>query len=128
MTPTEYRQMLTDALDKPGDDQTMVLTLVNAKGTGLGARGERLNETVRGFTKPDVRRMIRHVDKLQAQADAADAIPAPVVSISGDRISVGCKPCGLSVDASNTDFGRALVAAWPGIHAKDCKPARRSNP
>jgi len=126
MTPTEYRQMLTDALDKPGDDQTMVLTLVNAKGTGLGARGERLNETVRGFTKPDIRHMIAHVDKLQAQAAAEAAIPAPVVN--GHRISVSCEPCGLSVDCENNAFGRALVNAWPGIHAKDCKPAKVSNP
>jgi len=54
------------------------------------------------------------------------AIPAPVVD--GIRISVVCQPCGLSVDAPNTDFGRALVASWPAIHAKDFKPAKVSNP
>ena len=68
----------------------------------------------------------RRLNLRAAQAAHMLAIPAPVVD--GTRISVGCVPCGLSVDASNTDFGRALVASWPGIHAKDFKPAKVSNP
>jgi len=68
----------------------------------------------------------RRLNLLAAQAAHMLAIPPPV--IDRDRISVGCEPCGLSVDASNTDFGRALVASWPAIHAKDYKPSKVSNP
>jgi hypothetical protein len=68
----------------------------------------------------------RRLNLLAAQAAHMLAIPAPV--IDGHRISVSCAPCGLSVDAPNNDFGRALIADWPAIHAKDYKPAKRSNP
>jgi len=59
------------------------------------------------------------MDLLEARAARAAAIPPPVVN--GDRISVVCEPCGLSVDATNNAFGRAMVAAWPAIHSKDCQ-------
>jgi len=70
----------------------------------------------------------RRLNLLAAQAAHMLAIPLPVVNEHGDRISVGCVPCGLSVDANNNDFGRNLVGAWPAIHAKDYKPAKVSNP
>jgi len=68
----------------------------------------------------------RQMDLLEAQAAHRKTIPEPVVD--GIRISVTCAPCGLSVDAPNNDFGRALIASWPAIHAKDYKPAKVSNP
>ena len=70
----------------------------------------------------------RRLNLLAAQAAHMLAIPPPVINDHGDRITIGCEPCGLSVDASNTDFGRALVASWPAIHAKDYKPSKVSNP
>lgn len=68
----------------------------------------------------------RRLNLRAAQAAHMLAIPPPV--IDGLRISVSCIPCSLSVDAPNNDFGRAMVNAWPAVHAKDYKPAKVSNP
>lgn len=124
MTPTEYRQMLNDALNKPvGPTDSWALTITGPT-CSLGARGELIayggsNGPIRGFTRTDVKRMLTKLDTLEAQAAAAAAIPTPAVA--GSRISVGCEPCGLSVDTPNNAFGRAMIAAWPAAHAKDCK-------
>jgi len=71
------------------------------------------------MTRPLSPRQARQLDKLERQAAHCKAIPPPVVN--GHRISVSCEPCSLSVDAENNAFGRAMIAAWPAIHAKDVR-------
>jgi hypothetical protein len=65
-------------------------------------------------------RQARRLNLRAAQAAHLIAIPPPVADEY--RISVNCEPCGLSLDCENNEFGRALVASWPAVHAQDFKP------
>lgn len=73
MNGTTYRTLLTEALLKPTEnDKQQVLILVGPS-KGLGARGYLLcvnsdGEAVRAFNKTDVRKMLRKMDKVEAES------------------------------------------------------------